>query len=39
MPASGILEKAYYPNTDKIAAKIKDMLRNADAHVHTNQIS
>ncbi|MDB6112520.1 MAG: pyruvate/2-oxoglutarate dehydrogenase complex, dehydrogenase component beta subunit [Pedosphaera sp.] len=26
MPASGILERAYYPNPDKIAARIKEML-------------
>ncbi len=26
MPASGILERAYYPNPDKIAARIKGML-------------
>ena len=26
MPASGILEKAYYPNPDSIAARIRAML-------------
>jgi len=33
MPASGILERAYYPSSEKIATHIKGMLRGADLPV------
>jgi acetoin:2,6-dichlorophenolindophenol oxidoreductase subunit beta len=36
MPASGILERAYYPNPDKIAARVKEMLLE---HPGTRHIS